>query len=38
LRNHIQLLVKLPLDKLDYIALQKHLDDIGRVLEMAASL
>ena len=37
LRNRIELLVNLPLDKLDHIALQKHLDDIGRVPEMAAS-
>ena len=37
LRNRIELLVNLPLDKLDHIALQKHLDDIGRVPETAAS-
>lgn len=37
LRNRIELLVNLPLDKLDHIALQKHLDEIGRVPEMAAS-
>ena len=37
LRNRIELLVNLPLDKLDHIALQKHLDDIGRVPERAAS-
>ncbi len=29
LRNRIELLVNLPLDKLDHLALQKHLDDIG---------
>jgi hypothetical protein len=28
----------LPLDKLDHIALQKHLDDIGRVPDMAANV
>lgn len=37
LRNRIELLVNLPLDKLDHIALQKHLDDIGRVPEVAAT-
>lgn len=29
LRNRIELLTNLPWDKLDKIALQKHLDDIG---------
>jgi arsenate reductase (thioredoxin) len=29
MRNRIELLVNLPLEKLDHIALQKHLDEIG---------
>jgi arsenate reductase len=37
LRNRIELLTNLPWDKLDKIALQKHLDDIGKTQEAVAS-
>ena len=37
LRNRIELLTNLPWDKLDKIALQKHLDDIGKTRDTAAN-
>ena len=37
LRNRIELLTNLPWDKLDKIALQKHLDDIGKTQDTAAN-
>ena len=37
LRNRIELLTNLPWDKLDKIALQKHLNDIGKTQDTVAS-
>jgi len=38
LRNRIELLTNLPWDKLDKIALQKHLNDIGKTQDTVASI